>query len=105
MSKQASRSITYTNKRKTVGFLTGAFLRIREDAPLLPANVTAELLTLELAADASMIHEMIDVGLFPDSCKEVVRPIDVYRMRQKFGARIGVSQRPSLRSRDVKIID
>jgi len=94
-----------STKQKRTGFLTGAILRIREDAPLWPANVAAELMTLELSSEPSMILDMIDSGLFPKSCKEVVRPVDVYRMRQKVAAAIGVSQRPALRSRDVKIIN
>lgn len=90
---------------KPTGFLTGSILRIRPDEPLLPANVAAALMSLELESDPSMIHEMIDADLFPESCRVAIRPIDVYRMRQKWGARIGVSQRASLRSRDVKIIN
>jgi hypothetical protein len=103
MSKQTNR--VDSAERKPTGFLTGAILRIRESAPLWPANVAAAIMSLELEDDPSMVHEMVDVGLFPESCRETVRPIDVYRMRQKFGARIGVSQRATLRSRDVKIIN
>lgn len=94
-----------STKQKRTGLLEGAIFRIREDAPLLPANVAAELMTLELSSDPSMVHDMIDAGYFPESCKKIIRPVDVYRMRRKFGARIGVSQRAFLRSKDVKIID
>ena len=98
-------AMTFTDKAKTKGFLTGSVLRIREGEPLWPANVAAELLTLELASDPSAIDEEIALGYLPESCREVIRPIDVYRMRQKFGARIGVSQRSFIRSKYVKIID
>jgi hypothetical protein len=103
MSKQTN-SVDSTKQKRT-GFLTGSVLRIREDRPLFPANLAAALLTLDLKSKPEGIRDLINGGYLPESCTETIRPIDVIRLRQKFSARLGVSQRASLRSRDVKIID
>jgi hypothetical protein len=92
---------------KRPGFLTGSILRIDPNAPLWPANVAAAIMQLELdRSEPELVNDMIEAGLLPPSCRVEIRPIDVYRCRQKWTARTGVPQWPAiLRSKHVTIID
>ena len=94
-----------STKQKRTGFLEGAILRLRPDAPLWPANVAAELMTIQLKSTPDGTRDEIAAGLLPDSCRHLVRPMDVINYRRKFARALGVSQRATLRSRDVTIID
>lgn len=87
------------------GFLEGSTLRIRENAPLWPANLAAEILTRELAAKPWQFRELLDGGLLPKSSTCSIQPNDVIYMRRKFSAVTGVSQRATLRCKHVEIID
>jgi hypothetical protein len=86
-------------------YLTGSILRLDPAAPLWPANIAALLMTLELESKPAATREEIAAGLLPDSCSVIVRAVDVINYRRKFARAIGVPQRASLRSRNVKIIN
>ena len=85
--------------------LHGSVLRIQDGEPLLPANLAAKLLARNSAAKPGLLREMIDAGYLPESCALTIRPADIISLRRKVSARIGISQRASIRTKNVIFVD